>query len=192
MRKVFIDLGAGSGGDIAGYYSLDDDNKNHEVFAFEANPVRVSGIKRRYPDANVLNKAVGVEDTVSKMYLGGSLNTSSLNENKVSISTSNYIEVEVLHFTKWLAKNFTADDYITLAIDIEGSEYELLEDMLTEDQWGWIDQLYVEFHGTKLADFDIKIENDLVEKLIDFYGDRVYIYRKHQHQEFLKLNPEGE
>jgi len=51
--------------------------------------------------------------------------------------------------------------------------------------------LYVEFHGEKLKGFDINIEHDLTKKLIEFYDKNVYIYRKHQHNQFVKLNPEG-
>jgi len=191
MRKVFIDLGAGSGDDIKGYYNLYPGNKLHEIYAFEPNPRRTIGIAERYPAAHVYTAAAGVEDTTSKLYLGNSLNTNSLNINKVSVNKNNYIDVRVIDICKWMKNNFSYDDYITMVIDIEGGEYEVLQAMYDQQLWEWVDQLYVEFHGEKLANFDIEIENTLVDKLIDFYGDRVYIYRKHQHQQFLKLNAEG-
>lgn len=191
MRKAFIDLGAGSGDDIQGYYKLHAENKTHAVYAFEPNPSRVSQIQKRFPNVTVYNAAAGVQDAKSKMFLGNHPNTSSLLKEKVSINVNNYIEVQEMDFCKWLKENFTAEDYITLVIDIEGGEYQLLEEMRKQDLWSWIDQIYVEFHGTKLAGFDMKIEEDLTEDLIRFYDKNAYIYRKHQHEGFLRLNAEG-
>jgi hypothetical protein len=78
-----------------------------------------------------------------------------------------------------------------MVIDIEGGEYDLLQGMYDAGLWSWIDEMYVEFHGTKLKEFDMQIENDLTDKLIEFYGDNVYIFRKHNHDQFVKLNAEG-
>jgi len=191
MRQAFIDLGAGTGGDIAGYYKLNPKNKSHEVFAFEANPKRIPALRKRFPNVTIHNAAAGVKDAKTKMYLGNHPNTSSLLKEKVSINTKNFVEVQEIDFCKWLKENFTSNDYITLVVDIEGGEYELLSAMYQQDLWCLIDQLYVEFHGEKLKGFDINIEHDLTKKLIEFYDKNVYIYRKHQHNQFVKLNPEG-
>ncbi|MAG49618.1 hypothetical protein CMO86_08205 [Candidatus Woesearchaeota archaeon] len=191
MKNVFIDLGAGSGDDIKGYYKLAPDNKTHEVHAFEPNPKRTDGIKARFPNINVYTAAAGIKEGTVKLYLGNSLNTSSTNENKVSINTSRYIESPVIDIPTWLKQNFRQTDYITMVMDIEGGEYELLQAMYDDGVWSWIDEMYVEFHGTKLRGFDMKIEEDLTKKLIDYYEDKVYIFRKHNHEQFVKLNAEG-
>ena len=191
MRHVFIDLGAGSGDDIQGFYNLGLQNKLTEVFAFEANPERTTGIKNRFPEVQVFTAAVGTEDTTSKMYLGKTLNTSSLNENKVSVNKNNYIEVEVIDLCKWMKENFTSEDYITMVMDIEGGEYDLLAKMEQEGMWDWINEFYIEFHGEKIADFDMQIEEDLTLKLIKKFNNKVYIFRKHNHDQFVKLNAEG-
>lgn len=191
MRNIFIDLGAGSGDDIKGFYGLDPANKSAEVFAFEANPDRTKGIKKRYPNINVYTAAVGTEDTIANLYLGKSLNTSSLNEKKVSISKERSIEVKVIDLCRFMKENFTEDDYITVVMDIEGAEYDLLEKMYNEELWAWINEFYVEFHGEKISGFDMKIENDLTDRLIDTFGNKVYIFRKHNHDQFIKLNAES-
>ena len=185
MRNIFIDLGAGSGDDIKGYYNLAPENKFHEIHAFEPNPSRVSQIQKRFPNVTVYNAAAGVKDAKSKLYLGNHPNTNSLLEEKVSINVNNYIEVQEMDFCKWMKENFAAEDYITLVIDIEGGEYQLLQEMYNQDLWSWIDQIYVEFHGEKLANFDMRVEDNLTKQLVDFYGKRTYIYRKHQHEQFL-------
>lgn len=191
MRKIFIDLGAGSGDDIKGFYGLDESNRDYEVFAFEANPSRSHGIKKRYPSATVFTAAAGVEDSTGKLYLGKSLNTASMNEKKISISVNNYVETQIIDFCDWMSHNFSCDDHIVVVMDIEGGEYELLTRMEEEGLWDWIDEFYVEFHGEKIADFDMSVEEGLVKRLISKFENRVYIFRKHQHEQFLKLNAEG-
>ena len=191
MRNVFIDLGAGSGDDIKGFYDLDNKNKNAEVYAFEANPKRTEGIKKRFPNINVYTAPVGVENTTANLYLGKTLNTSSLNENKVSIDKNQSIDVEVIDLCEFIKDNFKSEDYITVVMDIEGGEYDLLEKMDSEGLWDWINEFYVEFHGTKIANFDMSIEEDLTNRLIDAFDDKVYIFRKHNHNQFVKLNAEG-
>lgn len=191
MRHIFIDLGAGSGDDIKGFYSLGLQNKLAEVYAFEANPQRTEGIKKRFPNITVYTAAAGTEDTVTKMYLGKTLNTSSLNINKVTIEKNRYIEVEVIDLCRWMKENFDAQDYITMVMDIEGGEYELVDNLRETGLINWINEFYIEFHGTKLDNFDINIENNMVDYLIEKFKNNVYIYRKHQHEQFLKLNAEG-
>ena len=70
-------------------------------------------------------------------------------------------------------------------------EYELLAAMEQQNILRWIDQLYVEFHGQKILNFDMSVEEDLTDMLIEKFEERVYIFRKHQHDQFLKLNNEG-
>tara|TARA_B100001939_G_C16907759_1_gene603129 strand:- start:232 stop:810 length:579 start_codon:yes stop_codon:yes gene_type:complete len=191
MKNVFIDLGAGSGDDIKGYYKLDPNNNTHEVHAFEPHPKRADGIKKKYPNANVYTAAAGIEEGTAKLYLGSSLNTSSTNENKISINTNKYIETPVIDIPTWLKQNFRQNDYITMVMDIEGGEYDLLQGLWNAGVWSWIDEMYVEFHGEKIHGFDMKVEENLTKKLIDFYEDKVYIFRKHNHKQFVKLNAEG-
>lgn len=191
MRKIFIDLGAGSGGDIQGYYSFSSDNLNDEIYAFEANPIRTKELAKKYPNINIFTAAAGIHDGIAKMYLGNTLNTSSLNEKKKSVNVNNYIEVQVIDICKWMKDNFTVDDYITMVMDIEGSEYEILPEMKNQGLWEWINEFYVEFHGNKIEGLDPSTEEELTSRLIEHFNDRVYIFRKHQHEQFLKLNPEG-
>lgn len=191
MRKIFIDLGAGSGDDIKGYFSLDPENITHEVFAFEANPARVNDIKKKYPNAIVYAAAAGTQDTTAKLYIGKTLNSSSLNKDKIGLPKRNVIQVPVVDICEWMRSNFSIDNYITMVIDIEGGEYELLAAMEQQDMLRWIDQLYIEFHGQKILNFDMSVEEDLTDMLIEKFEERVYIFRKHQHDRFLKLNNEG-
>lgn len=191
MRKVFIDLGAGSGDDIKGYFGLNPENITHEVFAFEANPARVNDIKDKYPNVVVYAAAAGTQDTTAKLYIGKTLNSSSLNENKKGLPKDKAIQVPVVDICRWMRTNFSIDDYITMVVDIEGGEYDLLTAMEQQDMLSWIDQLYMEFHGQKIQNFDMSIEEGLTNMLIEKFQDRVYIFRKHQHEQFLKLNNEG-
>ena len=137
MRRIFINLGAGSGDDIKGFYSLGLQNELAEVYAFEANPQRTEGIKKRFPNITVYTAAAGIEDTKTKMYLGKNLNTSSLNIKKVTIEKDRYIEVDVIDLCRWMKENFSEQDYITMIMDIEGGEYELVDNLRETGMIDW-------------------------------------------------------
>jgi FkbM family methyltransferase len=191
MKRVLIDFGAGTGDDIKGFYNLDPKNKTAEVHAFEANPVRISKLKDRYPNVNIYNAGVGTQNTRMKLYLGNTLNTSSFLESKKSITTERFHEVEVIDICQWMKDNFNSSDHITMVIDIEGAEYDVLEAMEDQGLWNWISEFYVEFHGTKLEGFDMTRETNLVNRLVDRFDDKVYICNYHNHKQFCKLNSEA-
>ena len=55
------------------------------------------------------------------------------------------VNIECFDFGKWVKESFNEEDYVLLSIDIEGSEYEVLNKMLTDGSINHIDRLYVEF-----------------------------------------------
>lgn len=188
--NVFYDLGAGSGTDIKLFYNMY--NKIvWDVHAFEIQEKRVSKIKEKYPNINVVNAAAGSYNGTADFYHGKSENGTSLMAGKSGVNVNNKETVNVVDFAEYMSTHSNKDDNIIVLIDIEGGEYELVEHLKATGKIDWIDELYIEFHGHKLKGFDIQIEDDMVKYLIDKFDDKVYIYRKHQHEQFLKLNAEG-
>lgn len=55
--------------------------------------------------------------------------------------------VPCIHFSEFIMKNFKRDDFIVIKMDIEGEEYNVLEDMISSDVISWIDYIAVEFHA---------------------------------------------
>jgi len=188
--NTFFDLGAGSGDDIKGFYKLDEDHKTWSVHAFEANKDRSLKLKKRYPNITVIEAAAGTFDGVGTFYKGHNQNGFSLKREKIG-NLGKQEEIQVVDICKYIENTCSRDDKICMVIDIEGGEYEIVDALKETGIIDWIDDLYIEFHGNKLSGFDINIEDKMVDYLIEKFGDNVYIYRKHQHEQFLKLNAEG-
>ena len=187
---IFFDIGAGTGDDIKGFYGLDENHKNWKVYAFEANRDRSNRLKLRYPNITVVEAAAGTYNGTTTFYTGGGPNGYTTKKEKTA-NIGNESIVEVVYLCEYMRSVCSQEDNICMVIDIEGAEYEVVDALKKSELIDWIDDLYIEFHGEKLEGFDINIENEMIDYLIDKFDDKVYIYRKHQHEQFLKLNTEG-
>ena len=146
-RHIFIDGGAYKGGSIAAFEKTDLYSKYRwEIFAFEANPELIRFIPRK-PNVTVFNKALWTDDKGVDFYFG----INDLGGNVVKALGSDErrapVHVESVDFGKWLKKNFKKKDVIYVQMDIEASEYPILEQMLKDGSIAYIDKLYVEFHS---------------------------------------------
>ncbi|KAI8517710.1 hypothetical protein Bbelb_037270 [Branchiostoma belcheri] len=47
----------------------------------------------------------------------------------------------------WTRCEESLEDYVIFKLDVEGAEYEILEKMIKEGTFKWIDKFYGEFHG---------------------------------------------
>jgi len=187
-RKIFVNLGAGSGSDIEGFINLSLDNKQFEIFAFECNPNLIANLKTTYPSVNVMEFAAFDVGGPAKLYFGDLYINSSLHVEKCNVYADKYVNVQTIDITKWLLDNFTKNDYIILTMDIEGAEFEVLERMFQLNAFNIIDEFYVEFHGRKISENAKLLEKKWVSYLIDKFKDQVYIYEHHHHKQFMKLN----
>ncbi|MHA1591198.1 MAG: FkbM family methyltransferase [Candidatus Heimdallarchaeaceae archaeon] len=158
MRKIYIDGGAYSKDSFA-QFSLD----GFEIFAFDPIP-KAEGI---------IPKAMGTFDGKTMMAVNHDRPMASTIEkgnmlynngifpfhhthpekepNKVEM-----IEVEVFDFPKWFRDNFCKDDYIIFKADIEGSEFDILEQMIKDNTISWLDELYCEFHSFHMPEYKEK------------------------------------
>ncbi|XP_035662768.1 uncharacterized protein LOC118406650 [Branchiostoma floridae] len=56
--------------------------------------------------------------------------------------------IPMVDLSKWIQENTTPEDYVIFKLDVEGAEYEILEKMIKEGTFKWIDKFYGEFHGS--------------------------------------------
>ncbi|KAI8517704.1 hypothetical protein Bbelb_037210 [Branchiostoma belcheri] len=55
--------------------------------------------------------------------------------------------IPMVDLSKWIQENTALEDYVIFKLDVEGAEYEILEKMIKEGTFKWIDKFYGEFHG---------------------------------------------
>ena len=158
MRKVFLDCGANNGCSVRMFRGLYDKEEEYEIFSFEPNPVFDEWFEDL--EVNLIKKAVWVKDedltfyqienrTYGKQSGGSTLNKIKARSHKHVIIHE--IKVQAIDFSAWLTDNFDPDDEIILKMDIEGSEYKVLNKMIDDETIKYIDKLYIEFHWQKIG-----------------------------------------
>ena len=63
-------------------------------------------------------------------------------------------DVEVINFSSFLKKTVTVDDYVIIKMDIEGSEFAVLDKLIQDNSIDFVNDLYVEFHERNFDDQD--------------------------------------
>ena len=78
-----------------------------------------------------------------------------LEKNDRKIDKNIFSEIESIDLSDFIKNNFTQEDYIILKLDIEGAEWEVVNDLIETNQLSKINELYVEWHDRFFShDFD--------------------------------------
>lgn len=163
MKKIFLDCGSNYG---QGYESIHSRyNYLFETYMFEPNSKCFEKLKQKYSNINLINKAVWNSDCSRKLnieycnvendFVGGSTNILLddfvrpiyLDDSRIKEtpdSNSNY--TECLDLSNFILKNFNKEDFIVMKLDVEGSEFEVLNKMILDNSLSYINELYIEWH----------------------------------------------
>jgi len=150
--NILIDCGAFTGDSlptlIKGYGPFD------RIVCFEAN----TNLEVQAPDnwpgiVEVINAAVWKEDGEMRFFMGDQDISSSVMENKVTgnLSHENSNIVPCINLARWLEENTRAEDNVTLKIDIEGAEYDVLDKLSSNPVLKRLDNILVEWHENRLT-----------------------------------------
>ena len=155
MRKVYINLGCGDG--IVTKEFLEE-NPDYEAYGFDPLPMfdkELAEIEEKY-NFKYSRKAAWISNEKKTLYACGRGGVcSSLMREKFATRFSNpdvwkrrvrEHDIECFHFSQWFEDNFSSEDYIVVYMDIEISEFYILNDMIERDLLSYIDNLTVEFH----------------------------------------------
>ncbi len=168
--KIFIDLGAYDGDTITKAMSMYHDFD--KFYGFEPDPDNFKKLSNNFSDNKkvlIFNKAAYISNQNLKFfhhidhgkrtdaYEGGTLESTKRN-----VSKDNYTTVQSIDFSEFIQSNFSINDQIILKIDIEGTEYELLNHLINKGTIKYIDKIFCEWHKHK-----IKINLDQHEALIN-------------------------
>jgi len=171
MAKVFIDLGAYNGDTITAAMTQPFD----KFVGFEPNPETFAEAKKLLgsdPRVTLFNAAAGAEDGEATFFVHHTAaNKHGRRQSKGSSlfqrdkpGTIDPIKCQVIDFSRYLLANHMSDE-VSLKVDIEGAEYDVLEKMFADGSIACVKELRVEYHQTKIPAITLERHNALVERL---------------------------
>jgi FkbM family methyltransferase len=153
MRKIFIDCGAHDGCSVRKFRKLYDRKKEYMIYSFEVELDFLSFFEN-ISNHTFINKAVWIRDGKKEFYRSKEFLQagSTLIKKKKSgeLDKKHPIIVKTIDFSKWISDTFSKDDYIILKMDIEGAEYQVIPKMIKDGTFSYINELWIEWHYTKI------------------------------------------
>ena len=153
MKKYFINCGSHNGCSTRWFRDTIDKNEEYFIYSFEPDP-RFKDCYKGLKKHKFINKVVWIKNGRVDFYpsMVGLANGGSVMENKRtgSLDKGHPLNVKCIDFGGWIKKHFKKEDYVFVKFDIEGAEYEVLEKMMEDKSFDYIDRLSVSFHYHKL------------------------------------------
>lgn len=154
MKKLFIDGGARIGESIDILLSKRPDLDGCDVDFFECNPAHIDALETiknqntKYK-FTIWQAAIWNKNETKLFYFSidrwGDLGCTLKPEKNEKLDIDNPILVRCINLADYL-DTIHPDTYIVLKLDIEGAEYEVLENLINSGRINRINELYVEFH----------------------------------------------
>ena len=156
MRKIFIDLGCGNCDDLINFWENNKDYIYYGVDASNNYKNKWVEIKEMIPGIQFINKSVWTKEGHDTFYEERNDNPqgSTMIEEKKGTGSMFAIKVETFDFSKWLEQ--FKNDYVVVFMDIEGSEYCVLDKLINDSNISIIKKLFLETHVHKIDNNEIK------------------------------------
>ena len=171
--KYFIDCGSHCGESIVrakGHWGSDTN-----VIGFEAIPYFANELSKLYEDDDTVmiqNSIVWDKSTIKRLYVSDNWTDGSsvyldkgLNEGKRTVSEKSYVDVPAFNLSRWILDSFEKSTYLILKLDVEGSEFRILNKMIEDGSIEYVDELWGEWHDMKI---DVPEINELSVKVKDY------------------------
>jgi FkbM family methyltransferase len=164
MANVFLDLGTHYGQGLEEIIKKHNIDNSWIVHTFEANPTTYNRYKEInysvYPFVISHNAAVYNYDGTVIINLEAPPGEDQTGQGSSIIDLDKWnpwreepgknftgkIEVPCLDFARFVSNNFKKDDYIIIKMDIEGSEFAIINKLIDTKVIEYIDELYIEWH----------------------------------------------
>lgn len=196
-RNIFLDLGTHYGQGLDNFYEMFSMNDDWIICTFEANPVTfkkyMAEYHGKYPNVAAIN--VAISDTDGKLILNLEQppreGETGMGSSAISLDKWNpwntedrehfktQVEVPCIDFSKFIKQNFTPEDNIIIKMDIEGSEYCVLDKMIADDTISYVNHIFIEWHSrffTNTEEMQQK-EISLREQLSSYDGLKVEYWK---------------
>lgn len=193
MKNIFIDLGTHFGQGLSHFIRLFKIDSSWMVFSFEANPIVFNAfIKKDIFLKNIIfyNKAaftydgsivINVETPPNEGETGMGSSVIDLKEwnpwnGKLRESFKTNYSVECIDFSNFIKMLHNTDTNIFVKMDIEGSEFCILEKMIEEKTIFLIKEIWIEFHDSFFVDKESYIKRK--ENIILFLNENKIKYNE--------------
>ncbi len=170
-RKIILSCGSNKGGEFDAWRESKIYDPEVLIYAFEPEPrcfPFIEAVQKITPNITHIKQAVSTYDGAEAWNVGKLTVSGTLRQDKNWGLTGEKVIVKTLDFSNWLKLNIKEDDYVFCTMDIEGSEYDVLNNLFTTGAIDLIDKLYVEFHDVKLdtnmQDEEKKLKQMITEK----------------------------
>jgi len=169
-KKLFIDCGAHCGESIL--EAKKRFGENTKIVSFEANKnlfTKLSEYFQGDPNVAIHNKVVWINNNYTKFYLSTAFSDgSSIYKEKISggISENVYQKVQCIDIIEYIDNIDQSKWDIILKLDVEGAEYEILNQMINKGLMGKISEFHGEFHPTKINQQEVK---DLIPIVMNWF-----------------------
>ena len=208
-KILFFDLGANKGKVTQKFI---DYAKNYKAYLFDANPniCRKLRIKFEQPDfenkINIYENIVGIDSNFYKFLIGtkrgwtNSMVESVHKEFCVSMRKFNRslsVDVKSIDISKFILDEIKNEkhDIVIVKMDIEGSEWKIIDKMILDDAFKKIDVLLIEYHGVPSHLKETHPKRDVYDaskynKMIYSASERVKIYQEKGHCSYYYMTRE--
>lgn len=187
--NIFIDAGSNKGQSIDHFLKSEEclqfgGKDSWLIYAFEPNPHFDKYFKHRKKSVVYVPMAVWNESCDLPFYINHNNVESqgcSLMFSKTSgdLDKENPIIVKAFDFNSWLMKNFNNNDIVVIRMDIEGSEYKVIQSMIDTGSIKFVKHLIVEFHWHKMNDITLDMHNKLISDLQCIYSLKLEILNEY-------------
>jgi FkbM family methyltransferase len=187
MKNIFLDLGTHYGQGLREFRDRFGMNETWEIYTFEANPetfnIFVRDHLQQIPNVKAYNAAVSDHNGTITVNLETPPNEGDTGQGTSVISMDEWNpwgladgedthfkrqeEIPCFDFSSFIQENFTKEDNIIIKMDIEGSEYDVLEKMVADGTLEYVNHISVEWHSRFFRNQEEtqKREEQLLEKL---------------------------
>lgn len=166
MRNVFLDLGTHFGQGLRSYIARFNMDESWQIHTFEANPITYQIYQEKFheytPWVHHYNTAICHYDGFIDINVESFDNGDKTGQGSSVISRDEWdpwgngksdehfkesISVPCIDLSNFILSKFDKEDNIIVKMDIEGSEYDVLEKMIADGSIHYINHIDIEWHS---------------------------------------------
>lgn len=161
-RRIFLDVGAWRGETVKAV--LSSNHKFDKIYCFEPQLDKCQMIKnKKYENVEVCEFGLFNETCVKSLFIENNSDGASIYPDKVK-KLNREIKVPMVKASDWFKDNIKVEDYVVLKMNCEGSECDILDDLIDSGEFNKVSALMVDLDVRKVPSQAYR-EEEMKEKL---------------------------